>query len=63
MNPQISLNFMPAFYRKNAGLRYGEAYLFDPAYRAEVQCAEERFLFESLGRHGVGSPRSRYEKV
>jgi hypothetical protein len=57
MNPHISLNFMPAFYRRHAGLRYGEAYLFDPAYRAEVQCAEERFLFEALGRHGVGSPR------
>ncbi len=56
MTPRISLNFMPAFYRRHAGLRYGEAYLFDPAYRAEVQCAEERFLFEALGRHGVGSP-------
>ena len=53
MTPHISLNFMPAFYRRHAGLRYGEAYLFDPAYRAGVQCAEERFLFEALGRHGV----------
>jgi len=57
MNPQISLNFMPAFYRRHTGLRYGEAFLFDPGYRAEVQCAEERFLFESLGRYGVGSPQ------
>ncbi|MHB8994481.1 MAG: uroporphyrinogen decarboxylase family protein [Armatimonadota bacterium] len=51
----ISLNFMPAFYNKHLGLTYGEAYYFDPAYRATVDCAEQRFLYEALGEHGVGS--------
>ena len=46
---------MPAFYHRHLGLSYGEAYYFDPGYRAEVECAEARFLFEILGRHGVGS--------
>jgi len=55
--PAVSLNFMPAFYRRHIGARYGEAYFFDPAHRAAVQCAEERFLHETLGRYGVGSPR------
>ena len=51
----ISLNFMPAFYHKHLGLVYGEPYYFDPAYRATVDCAEQRFLHETLGEHGVGS--------
>lgn len=51
----ISLNFMPAFYHKHLGLVYGEDYYFDPAYRATVDCAEQRFLYETLGEHGVGS--------
>lgn len=51
----ISLNFMPAFYGKHLGLTYGEAYYFDPRYRAEVERAELRFLHETLGQYGVGS--------
>lgn len=51
----ISLNFMPAFYHKHLGLVYGEAYYFDASYRATVDCAEQRFLYEALGEHGVGS--------
>ncbi len=56
MHLEISLNFMPAFYRRHLGLAYGEAYYFDPAYRADVERAEGRFLYETLGRYGVGSP-------
>lgn len=52
----VSLNFMPAFFRKHAAVAYGEAYYFDPAYRAAVEKAEQQFLFEVLGRYGVGSP-------
>jgi len=52
----ISLNFMPAFFHKHLGVTYGEAFYFDPRYRAEVECAESRFLYEVLGRFGVGSP-------
>ena len=55
MSLEVSLNFMPAFYAKHAGLRYGEGYYFDPAYRAEVERGEGRFLFDVLGSHGVGS--------
>jgi hypothetical protein len=51
----ISLNFMPAFYHRHLGLEYGEAYYFDPAYRAGIERAEGRFLFEILGEYGVGS--------
>jgi len=53
----VSLNFMPAFYHKHAGVTYGEPYYFEPRYRAEVECAENRLLYEMLGRFGVGSPR------
>ncbi len=52
----ISLNFMPAFFHKHLGVTYGEAFYFDPRYRADVECAEVRFLYEILGRFGVGSP-------
>lgn len=52
---KISLNFMPAFYCKHLGVTYGESYYFDPAYRAEVECAEQRFLYAALGEYGVGS--------
>jgi len=52
----ISLNFMPAFYHKHTGVTYGEPYYFEPRYRAEVECAESRFLYDILGRFGVGSP-------
>src|SRR5450830_16043 len=51
----VSLNFMPAFYSKHLGVTYGEPYYFDPGYRARVECAEGRFLFEVLGKYGVGS--------
>lgn len=54
----ISLNFMPAFFHKHIGTRYGEAYYFDPSYRAEVERSEGEFLYEVLGRYGVGSPHT-----
>ncbi len=53
----ISLNFMPAFYHKHLGVTYGDAFYFDPGYRADVECAEGRFLHEVLGRFGVGSSK------
>ena len=53
---EVSLNFMPSFYHKHLGVTYGEAYYFEPRYRAEVDRAENRFLHEVLGRFGVGSP-------
>jgi hypothetical protein len=52
---EVSLNFMPAFYHKHLAVTYGEAYYFDPGHRAAVEKAEQRFLFEVLGRHGVGA--------
>jgi hypothetical protein len=52
----VSLNFMPAFFHKHLGVTYGEAYYFDPRYRADVECAESHFLYEILGRFGVGNP-------
>lgn len=52
----VSMGFMPAFFHKHLGLTYGEAYYFDPGYRAKVECAESRFLYEILGRFGMGSP-------
>jgi hypothetical protein len=51
----VSLNFMPAFYAKHLGVTYGEPYYFDPSYRATVERAEGRFLFEFLRQYGVGS--------
>jgi hypothetical protein len=51
----VSLNFMPAFYHKHTGVTYGEPYYFEPRYRAEVECAEDRFLYDILGGFGVGS--------
>lgn len=53
--PAVSLNLMPAFYHKHLGLRYGEAYYFDPAHRAEIERAEGRLQYEAWGAHGVGS--------
>ncbi|OGV60326.1 MAG: hypothetical protein A2498_07085 [Lentisphaerae bacterium RIFOXYC12_FULL_60_16] len=50
----ISLNFMPAFYTKHTGITYGEAYYFDPAYRARVERTEALFLHECLGPYGAG---------
>ena len=52
----ISLYFMPAFFHRHVSVTYGEAYYFDPAYRATVDCAESRYLYDILGRYGVGSP-------
>ena len=52
----VSLNFSPSFYHKHLGINYGEEYYFDPRYRAGVECAENRFLYEILGRYGVGDP-------
>jgi hypothetical protein len=52
----LSLNFMPAFFHKHTGVVYGEAYYFDPRYRAAVERIEGRFLNDILGRFGVGSP-------
>jgi len=51
---KISLNLMPAFFAKHIGTAYGEKYYFDPKYRAEVERAEGRFLFEILGQFGIG---------
>ena len=60
MNPtkhvDISLNFMPAFFVRHAGISYGEAYYFDPEYRAHVECAEAKFLFDVFGEYGIGRP-------
>jgi hypothetical protein len=56
--PAISLNLMPAFYCKHLGVAYGEAYYFDPGYRAQVEEAENRLLHEILGTFGVGDPHS-----
>lgn len=53
--PAISLNLMPAFYHKHAGVTYGEAFYFDPAYRAGVERVEGRVQYDLWGRHGVGS--------
>lgn len=52
---QISLNLMPSFFAKHTGVVYGENYYFDPLYRAEVERREGKFLFEILGRFGIGS--------
>ena len=54
--PDISLDLMPAFYHKHTGITYGEAFYFDPAYRARVQATESLLQYELWGRHGVGSP-------
>ena len=54
-NVAVGLNFMPAFFHKHTGVTYGEPYYFDPRYRAQVECTESRFLYEILGRFGVGS--------
>lgn len=55
MPPTISLNLMPAFYHRHAGVTYGEAFYLDPAYRAEVERVEGRVQFDYWGRWGVGS--------
>jgi len=46
---------MPAFFTKHTGATYGEPYYFDPEARREIQRTEGRFLFDILGRYGVGS--------
>ncbi len=53
--PAISLDLMPAFYNKHAGVTYGEAFYFDPAYRAQVERVQGRVQYDYWGRHGVGS--------
>ena len=53
----VSLDFMPAFYTKHLGLTWGERYYFDPDYRSQVEMARDRFLYDVLGEHGVGSPQ------
>ncbi len=55
-NISVSLNFMPAFYYKHTGVKYGDAYYFDPRCRAEIELVENAFLYEVLGDIGVGSP-------
>jgi len=52
---KISLNLMPAFFHKHIGTSYGGKFYFDPGYRAEVDRAEQRFLFDILGQFGIGS--------
>ena len=56
---QISLNLMPGFFNKHIGTSYGGKYYFDPVYRAEVEQAEQRFLFDVLGQFGIGSKEPR----
>lgn len=51
----VSLHFMPAFYTRHVGVTYGEAYYFDPMYRAQVEHVEGRLLYEFFGQYGVGS--------
>ena len=51
----VSLNFTPSFYHKHLGVTYGEPYYFEPRYRSQIERAENRFLYEILGRFGVGS--------
>jgi len=51
----VSLDFMPAFYARHLGLEWGEGYYFDPVYRSQVEVARDRFLYDILGEHGVGS--------
>ncbi len=46
---------MPAFYHKHTGVTYGDAYYFDPEYRAKVESVESVFLYDILGRFGLGS--------
>jgi len=55
----VSLDFMPAFYHRQLGLKWGEAYYFDPEFRAKVDATRDRYLYEILGRYGVGSPNPR----
>jgi hypothetical protein len=52
----ISLNFMPSFYHRHAGLTYGEDYYFDVRRRSEVDRQESILLHRILGRYGVGNP-------
>lgn len=52
----VSLDFMPAFYTRRIGLKWGEGYYFDPVYRAQVEMARERFLYDILGHCHFGSP-------
>ncbi len=56
MTTNVSLNFMPAFYHRHLGVRFGEPYYADPAYRATVDVQLQRLLYEHFGRFGVGSP-------
>ena len=53
----VSLNFTPSFYHKHLGVTYGEPYYFEPRYREQVECAENRFLYELCLRCGCGSVR------
>lgn len=55
-NVTVSLDLMPAFYYKNLGLKFGEAYYFDPGYREKVEQAKGKFLRGELGAYGVGDP-------
>lgn len=48
---EISLNLMPAFYTKHLGLRYGQAYYFDPSYRERIEREEYRLLHELLAEY------------
>lgn len=51
----ISLNFMPAFYHRHAGLTYAESYYFDVRRRLEVERSESILLHQLFGSFGVGS--------
>lgn len=55
----ISLNFMPSFFSKHAGITYGEDCYKDPEYRGRIECSESLFLHDALGRLAVGEARPR----
>jgi Uroporphyrinogen decarboxylase (URO-D) len=54
---QLSLNLMPSFYHKHLGMDYGAGYYFDPVTRSDIEANEQRFLYEILGKYGVGSKK------
>jgi hypothetical protein len=55
--PAASLDFMPAFYHRHLGVKYGKDFYYDPEYRAGVECRQSLFLHDHWGRHGVGAAR------
>jgi uroporphyrinogen-III decarboxylase len=50
----ITFNFMPSWWRANAGITYGERMVFDARYRLEAWRAMERTMHQRFGRLGMG---------